>query len=55
MQNEKNPNREQKKVLTENNKDWKEWLLVKTYIDSYMFRNKITNETVTLSKKIPGK
>lgn len=46
----KNPNFEQKKLLVKNNKDWTEWLLIKTNPDSYTFRHKTTNEIIVLDK-----
>ena len=43
-----NPNREQKELLVKNKKDWKEWLLVKTEKDAYVFKHKTSNELLTL-------
>ena len=50
MRSGKNPNYEQKLILTRAKKDATEWLLVKNDKDSYTFRHKKTNELVTLSK-----
>lgn len=43
-----NPNRLQKTMLRNNGYDWKEWLVIKTFNDSVLFRHKETNESVTL-------
>ena len=55
MRSGKNPNREQKMILTANGKEWTEWLLTKTYVDTYEFKHKTTNEVITLSKTLPKK
>lgn len=46
-----NPNREQKEILVKNKKDWKNWLLVKTEKDAYVFKHKETDEVITLQSK----
>lgn len=43
-----NPNRLQKALLKANNYNWNEWLVVKVYTDNVLFRNKLTDETITL-------
>lgn len=55
MKSGKNPNREQKMILIANDKECKEWLVTKTYADTYEFRHKTTGETITLSKTLPKK
>jgi hypothetical protein len=45
-----NPDRKQKKLLAENNKNWTEWLLVKTNVNTYVFKHKVTNEILELPK-----
>lgn len=51
MRNGKNPTLEQKKILKENNKNPENWLLIKTYINSYKFRHKDTGTTIELPAK----
>lgn len=51
MKQGKNPNREQKKLLVQNGYDWTEWVLIKTNVDSYEFRNKTTNEVIVIEKQ----
>ncbi len=50
MRSGKNPNYEQKKLLTKAKKDWTQWLLIKNNKDNYEFRHKETGETLTLTK-----
>ncbi len=50
MKSGKNPNFEQKRLLTKAKKDWREWLLIKNNKDNYEFRHKETNESLILSK-----
>lgn len=49
MQNGRNPNRSQKRLLADNGKDSKEWLYIKTDGNALVFRNKTTNEIIKLS------
>ena len=51
MKNARNPIRSEKKVLMKNNKDWTQWLVLKTSINKedkskidISFQNKETNE-----------
>ena len=48
MMKGKNPNRTQKKLLEANGYDCTEWLVVKIFSNSILFRNKSSDETVTL-------
>ena len=48
-----NPSRQQKKILMANGKDWNEWLIVKTNVDSFVFKHKTTNEVIELSSTLP--
>lgn len=50
MQKGKNPNWDQKKLLTKNKLNYSEWLVIKNYPDSYEFRNKNTDEVIKLPK-----
>lgn len=44
----KNPNRLQKSLLMNNGYEWSEWLVIKVYSDSVLFRHKTTEESITL-------
>lgn len=44
----KNPNRLQKSLLMNNGYEWNEWLVIKVYSDSVLFRHKETEESITL-------
>lgn len=47
-----NPNREQKKLLSENKKDWTEWLLVSTNVNKtetiFTFKHKTDNTVIQI-------
>ena len=43
-----NPNRLQKGLLKSNAYDWSEWLVIKVFSDSVLFRNKNTEQSITL-------
>lgn len=52
MRNGKNPNRNQKRLLKKNKKDWTEWLYIRpVHTDTgekHQFRHKETNDIITL-------
>ena len=50
MQNGKKPTREQKKLLTENKLDPKNWLYIKDAKTSLVFRDRSTGEEIALDK-----
>ena len=50
MRGGQNPTRIQKKILEAHGKTCTEWLLVKTNVDSFVFKHKTTGEVITLPK-----
>lgn len=51
MKSGKNPTRDQKKLLTQNNKNCNEWLFIQMNgPDSYVFRHRETGEVITLTR-----
>lgn len=47
-----NPNREQKKLLSKNKKNWEEWLYITQSTTAFTFRHKQTGETIELAMKL---
>lgn len=43
-----NPNRQQKGLLMKNEYDWHDWLVIKDFGNKVEFRNKKSNEVITL-------
>lgn len=50
MKGGKNPNRFQKKLLESNGMKCEEWLFIQMKGSAYVFRNRTTNEVITLDK-----
>lgn len=50
MKGGQNPNRSQKQILSKDGKNANEWLLVKTTVDTYLFKHKVSNEVIELPK-----
>ena len=49
MRNGHNPTRNQKELLSRNNKNWAEWFITKQIDKTCIFKNKMTGETLTLT------